>query len=660
MSCAVLAGACREPRFPAVPGDTTVSVIDVHMVPRAGETISVDYDPLLATLGLRAKSLLLPARDFNAFRLAEDRRRIVAYLEEHGHFDAEVDEPLLDYAPDLRSVAVAWTVHEGVAYHVASVTLVGAPPDEEERLRSLVPFEPGSGLDLPVYRGVRELMAEHMQAHGYAHARAYSRAFVDRAAKAIAWFYYCDPGPATRVGSLAVEGNLRVPADKILARAGLAVGQPFSTERAHRAELALLDTGAFASAAVVTDADIQRLPEFPDSGGVLAPDRIAADGELVPRQLSDELAVRVVVVEAPARQLRSELGIEGDPTRVDAFTGTRVVFRNLFGTQQHLVLEGTVGYGWLTGVGLGGEQLAGGVYGSALAQYQRPGWLARRLDLRITARWRDELYPAAMLREVVVGPGVRSTLAPGWFFDLDAYARFARTLDQPMLDPASTAGLALPAGTDSSGAEVVSSLIVDRRDDRVEPTRGWLLGLGASYSPGGALADHRWLQLTPDARWIAHMGGIDSPWSLALRASGGVVLLPDADGVPLGARLFGGGAYGMRGFGRDQLSPAACVVATACQPVLVGGRSLFEGSAELRMLPFRKQYGLATFVDTGAAGAGTNAFADGVSVAYGVGLRVRLWYLPLALDVAYRVVDEDKVGLAADRVLAFVRVGEAF
>jgi len=109
----------------------------------------------------------------------------------------------------------------------------------------------------------------------------------------------------------------------------------------------------------------------------------------------------------------------------------------------------------------------------------------------------------------------------------------------------------------------------------------------------------------------------------------------------------------VRGFGRDHLSPTV-------GGITVGGRSLVEASGELRWLPYRKQVGVATFVDVGQAGAGSNPFADGVSLAAGAGARVRLWYLPIAIDVAYRIVDSDHTGLAWDRLLAFVRVGEAF
>jgi len=372
----------------------------------------------------------------------------------------------------------------------------------------------------------------------------------------------------------------------------------------------------------------------------------------VPRTLPDTVAVRVVVVEAPARQLRVEAGVEADPARVDTFAGTRITLRNLFAAEHHLVLEGNVGYGWL----IDDHELAGGLYGSALARYVHPIGPA---DVRVTARWRDVLFPSALLREFEAGPGVHWALDKDLYVEADAYMRFARQLDAPMLDPATTGNLSLPADRDATGLVVEASLISDHRDDRVEPTSGWYLGGTTSYSPGGALADHRWLGLGGDARWIHPLGG---PWSVAVRASGSWVVLPGDSGVPLGARLFGGGAYGMRGFGRDRLSPSACALTASamCDRVLVGGRSLVESSAEIRMLPWRKQYGVVGFVDVGGAGAETDPFGDGVSLAAGIGGRLRLWYVPLSIDVAYRIVDRDTADAAWDRILAFVRVGEAF
>ena len=152
---------------------------------------------------------------------------------------------------------------------------------------------------------------------------------------------------------------------------------------------------------------------------------------------------------------------------------------------------------------------------------------------------------------------------------------------------------------------------------------------------------------------------LSTSWSIGVRGSGGVVALPGGDGIPLGPRLFGGGSHGMRGYGRSQLSPLACdSMTTECSAV--GGRSLVESSVELRLLPFRKLYGAALFVDAGAAGAGMNAFDNGISVAGGVGARIRSWYLPIGFDVSYGFVKENVVASELDRLLVFFRIGEAF
>jgi outer membrane protein assembly factor BamA len=536
-------------------------------------------------------------------------------------------------------------VHEGPKYTISSVEIRGAPEEQAQTLRGMIHFHEGADIQMEPYRLERLHLALHLQEHGYGHARVYSRAFVDRETKHVAWVYYVDAGPKTTIGSIQVVGNAQVPADEVLARAGLKAGEPFSTERAQQAELALLDTGAFVTAAVVTDADIARLPEFPDTGGVLAPEQVDANGELVPRDLPAELTVRVMVAEAPRRQLRAEIGVEADPNRFDAFTGARVTLRNLLGVQHHLVLEGNVGYGWR----FDEDQVASGLYGSALVQYLHPG---DHIDGRITGRWRDTLYPDALLREFTVGPGLRAVPAEKVMLELDALFRVGQTRDLPMLD-AATAGSF--TAEESRGGLLQGSAIVDHRDDRVEATDGWLLGATGQYSPGGALGDHRWLQLTTDARLLVP---VKESISVGLRVGTGWVLAADDNGVPLGPRLFGGGAYGNRGYGRDRLAPAA--IDAMGSEVLIGGRSLVEASAELRFLPYRKQVGAVAFLDLGGAGEALNPFEQGVALAAGIGGRVRLWYVPIAIDIGYRILDESDPGLSLSRVQGFLRIGEAF
>jgi outer membrane translocation and assembly module TamA len=100
----------------------------------------------------------------------------------------------------------------------------------------------------------------------------------------------------------------------------------------------------------------------------------------------------------------------------------------------------------------------------------------------------------------------------------------------------------------------------------------------------------------------------------------------------------------------------------SCDPVFVGGLNLVESSIELRYLPYRKMFGATAFVDVGATGLDANPLHDGVSLAVGLGARLRTWYVPVAIDVGYRVVDNTSIVTpsALDRLLVLFRIGEAF
>ena len=98
-----------------------------------------------------------------------------------------------------------------------------------------------------------------------------------------------------------------------------------------------------------------------------------------------------------------------------------------------------------------------------------------------------------------------------------------------------------------------------------------------------------------------------------------------------------------------------------CQGQPVGGLSLAEASLEGRFLPPLKPYGAVVFGDVGGAGVDYNPFENGVSLALGLGLRLRFWYLPAAVDVSYRLLrDNDIQVIEDDPFQVFFRLGEAF
>ncbi|MCS6901630.1 MAG: BamA/TamA family outer membrane protein, partial [Myxococcales bacterium] len=623
--------------------------------PDGGE-LHLEVTPLLTKLGLRRQDAIYTHRYYNPFRLVEDRRRIQSYWQTGGYYDAEVDEPEVDI-DEQKGVKVRWVVREGPRYELASVDLLHAPEGTREALLSLVPHRPGQRYDLESMRIARYAMAAKLQRAGYGHARVYSRAYVDREKKVFHWVYLADPGPRTRVGTIRVEGARRVSEADVRRRSGLTEGGPFDLDRKEQAEFHLLDTGSFAAAVVQTSADVEQyIGDVPDSGGILTEDQVDAEGNLIPRKLPETIDLVIRLWEAPATQLKLRASAEADPTRLDALVGGELWRRDLGGGHHHLVLEGRLGYGhlWRDEPGL-----PSGVYGEGLLRSNHPGLLARLVDGRLSVRYRDVLYPGFHLRELTAGPGLRTTAAPGLFLDLDAYFRRGQAVDMGPFDDGTRAAYKLPSEDVAQGLEVNGSILWDRRNDPAEPTEGHFLALRTAFSPGGSVATHRYWLLVPEARGFLPLS---SSLSLGARLSGGWVTLAGNDGVPQGPRLFGGGSYGIRGFGRDRLSPRAraCSPEGGCRDLYVGGLSLTEGSLELRYLPYLKQTGLVFFVDAGGVGLGANPLEDGVSVAVGFGPRLRLWYLPISIDYAYRFLERGSRGSETGSFLLFLRIGEAF
>jgi outer membrane protein assembly factor BamA len=650
---ALLAIGCDKQRPERLPGETDITISGITIQGENAAPLQLAHGDLFMQLGLRKGSLIISHRYFNEFRLAEDRRRLESWWQNYGYFDVEVNEPKLDWEADRKSVAVTWTVKEGKAYRIGSVEIRHSPPGYEKVLPKYVPFSAGDRIDLETYRYARHDMAWRLQRDGYGHCIVYSRAFVDKSEKKVHWVYYVDKGPTTTIGKITVEGTNKVDREHVLDRAGIAAGDPYSLDLKENIELDLLDTGAYGSVVVKPlNADVERvLPGVrPDTGGELKEEQVDKDGKLVPRKLDEKIDFRLVVVEAPSEELRARLGAEADPTRGDVYTGASLFFRNLFGAYQHLVLEGRVGYGILWS---GEEDESSGAYGDALVRYVNAGMLGRLVDFRMTGRYRDVLYPDSRLREISGGPGFRAKLARTLWLDFDALYRWEKDLGYGPFAQATRDAFDLPDDDTAHGVELDAGINWDARNDTVEPTKGHLLALRTAWSPGGGdVSTHRYVLLAPEARGFLPL---NDSWSLGLRSSFSWVLGADDSGVPLGPRLFGGGAWGLRGFGRDRLSPEA-------ESELIGGLSLSESSLELRWLPFRKTFGFVAFGDVGGAGPNSNPFADGTSVAVGLGPRLRLWYLPIALDASFRLVDHDELGSAKslDSYLVFLRIGEAF
>ncbi len=116
-------------------------------------------------------------------------------------------------------------------------------------------------------------------------------------------------------------------------------------------------------------------------------------------------------------------------------------------------------------------------------------------------------------------------------------------------------------------------------------------------------------------------------WQLLLRAEIGASAIGDFEELPAQYRFFAGGDRSVRGYGYDELSP------TDELGNAIGGRHKVVASIELeRKLP--RSLAAAVFVDGGNA---FNRFGDALEYSVGVGLRYRLPFLSVGIDVAKSV-----------------------
>ena len=650
-----------------VPGETDVRIASVRIEPMdPGAELALPHGVLFGRLGMRPGSLVDPDRTWSPFREAEDRRRVEAFWQTYGYFDVEV-APAIVTTEEGGEKSVLFRVRENHRYAIGEVHLQHAPDEEVAALEAMIPFGPGttSTLDLEAFRKVRITMQEHLRRRGWGHANVYSRTWVDRRTRTLGWWYLVDAGPRTRIGRVVVDGVRATSEESVLERAGIRTGDPYTEDLRDRIVRDLLDTGSFVAAYVRVDTDTRFIVPgtAPDSGGELRDEQVDAEGNLVPRKLPEDVNVVIHVVEGRRRTLRLGATFEIDPSRADTALASRVWFRDLFGSMDHLVLEGRLGYGlWLDGIDRDDGQ--DGLHGEALVRTVHAGVLGRTGDLRLSARLRHEPFPGAAWRELSAGPGARFNLGEDLFLDVDLLGMWGEALGFGPFGPGVRDDLALPDDDEAWGPELQASITWDARDDQVEAKRGHLLRLATRVAPGEPLASNRWVSLEPDARLFVP---VSVPVSVGLRAAGGLVMGQDEHGIPLGARLFGGGAWGFRGLGRKRLSPelARCVtvsgVSGICDVEPVGGTSLVESTAELRWLPPQGQLGAVAFFDVAGASGSLNPFDDGPSLAAGLGGRVRLWYLPLALDVGWRFLDAGS-GVAIDEepLAVFFRLGEAF
>ncbi len=379
-----------------------------------------------------------------------------------------------------------------------------------------------------------------------------------------------EPGPRTKVGDVVVAGLQQTREAVVRRELGFKPGDPFSLTRVLDAQRRLQGLGVF--------------------------ERVSAR-ELVSAP-ADSLPVVIAAEEAPRSAVSYGLGY----AERDLLRGSvEVTLRNLYGMDRSLSSFARISF-----------------RGSRLfATYREPRLFGRRQELFVTG-FREEQDRDAFdfvryggLLQTARALSSRLTLITRLTYQLTDVFNVDVPLDE--IDRQFRSSI-------FSGPS--ASLVLDTRNDPLDPRRGQFVGadLGLSHGLlGGDSFVKGFLQ-------AASYAPLNPRLVLALQGRLGLsgTFRGEPPRLPLPDRFFAGGDYSLRGFAIDAVNPE-------------GGNSLLLGSAELRFA-VRPRFELAAFSDAGNVFPLVRDFTLGeLRYTAGLGLRYKSSIGPLRVDWGYKL-----------------------
>ena len=190
---------------------------------------------------------------------------------------------------------------------------------------------------------------------------------------------------------------------------------------------------------------------------------------------------------------------------------------------------------------------------------------------------------------------------------------------------------------------------LDTTDSKLDPTRG--VRVNVSASGFGTFLGSSLDLVQAKARASAYYSlDADSRFVLAGRVAAGAMGGPQLDEIPANWRFYAGGGGSVRGYAYNELGP------TVFWGAVVGGRSVFDASAELRV-KVTDTIGVVPFFDIGNAFTSNfPTFNEPLFSAVGLGLRYYTSVGPIRLDVAFPLERHAGTGPVA----VYVSIGQSF
>ncbi|MBI2215621.1 MAG: outer membrane protein assembly factor BamA [Acidobacteria bacterium] len=566
-------------------------------------------------------------------KLDDDRSAIEAFYRSKGFIAVTTETPRINVISE-GELEVIFPIVEGPQTMLQSVAVEGNYAIATERLPELLARagEPASPRNIAL--DTISIQSAYDKA-GFPDSRvepitAYT---ADRTSADL--IYKVIEGTRFRIGEVAVVGNsytdervVRIRTKDLLKR-----GRPLSFATLNEAQRELYKLSVFGRVSIVPK---------PQSG------------------TSQDRDLEIRVEEGKAVRLTGSVGYSTDENyRVSA----TISHRNIFGTGRYLGLET--------------------VYSEpkqkVVLTFQEPFTFNQNMPTQVSVFQDDELKDDVLLERrgmfVELSKLLRRDLRVALRYD---YRVVNYTCDASLDEEQCNTQIVLIGQEEKEDtiASVTQTVFWDRRNDVLDPKKGFLVLGSLEYAFPVFSAEPKFLKGYLQANWYQPVGKA----TLALSARGGAIdprsnLDDPINPTPYSERFFGGGENSHRGFRLDRLGifgdvnpftgefdPPGATIFDNSDPALAftpqGGNAMLIGNVELRY-PLSESLGIATFVDVGQVWRLVSTIdLDYLKYAVGAGVFYRTPVGPIRFDLAYNL-DADEAHNES-KWLEFITIGFAF
>lgn len=536
---------------------------------------------------------------FNPDLFRTDLERIRMLLRESGFYLAQLDHDLLIHDGEL---SIVLRVEEGpratVEETTVTVTDVETTGVELQRLRAQLTLRPGDPFTQQAYEESRARLLRFYLTRGFPYAEVEQRALVDTWRSIATVSYSITRGPPAVFGSTEVVGIDGVAENVIRREITYRPGAPYDPAELERTQATIFGLQLFRSV-------------------IVEPANLA--------ERSGVVDVRISVVEGPHRSIKVGIGY-----------GLEDELRGQFEWRNNNFLGG--------GRRFRAATKASFITQSAEAELVQPHFLHPRQSLVVPLTQGRDAEPGYTLFSARLAPRLRRTF-PGHLSASLGYG-----IEYDGLSDVSEETIASLDDFRVSGFVSSFFATVERNtaDDLLDPKRGSILLISAEQAGGPWRGDFTFYRMAFEAKKYLQIPG-ERVIAGRFRIGAGDGFGQSGD-LPLFRRFYAGGVTSTRGYDRHRVGP----LTSGGDPI--GGRSVMEGSVELRT-PVYKDFGGVLFFDAGLVDRRPFRFPlNDLQFGVGPGVRYQTIVGPLRLDLGFPI--DPAAGQPTWRV--HFSVGQAF